>query len=159
MKPKEWMVTWRRERAGGIEIGGRRRSGSLALTTGQSGGLIVKIRMFLLGDGEVEANVRLFHYVPRAGVEQNCVLVELGQQGRTDAHKGDSIFAMSVEGGICETFAIVFSEKSRVFQFDVVDLIPRAAAVQTMPFFTGHLTFPEITQHAHMKKRTHALHL
>lgn len=44
-------------------------------------------RVLFLVDANVVAYVRLFHDVPRPGVQQYGVLVEFGQVGRSDAHQ------------------------------------------------------------------------
>jgi hypothetical protein len=44
--------------------------------------------------------------------------------------------------GVRETFAVVFAKEAALGQQDVVDLIATALAVQPVPLFVGHLTFP-----------------
>lgn len=48
-------------------------------------------RVLLLGDAHVVAGVALLHDVPGAGVQQDGVLVELGQLGGPDAHQRHAV--------------------------------------------------------------------
>lgn len=60
------------------------------------GGLLVgdaEGGVLLFGDAHVVAGVALLHDVPGAGVEEDGVLVELGQLGRSNTDEGDSVSA------------------------------------------------------------------
>ena len=48
---------------------------------------------------------------------------------------------MRMKRCVCKTFPFVFSKKSTIFQFYVVNFISGTSTVQSMPFFFGRLTF------------------
>ena len=99
-------------------------------------------RVLLFCDAQIEANVRLLHDVPRTGIEQDGLFVELGQLGGTDADECDAVLAVRVEAGVGEALAVVLAKEAALGQHNVVDLVARTLAVKRLPFFARHLTLP-----------------
>lgn len=61
---------------------------------------------------------------------------------------------MRVEGGVGEALAVVLSEELAVTQADVVDLVPGATAVRSLPLLGRHLSLPE---NSHVGTFTHPI--
>ncbi len=80
--------------------------------------------MLLLRNGEVEAEVSLPHDVAGAGVEEDRVLVEFWELGGADADETDPELPVGVEGGVGEALPFVLTEKTRVGETNVVNLVP-----------------------------------
>jgi hypothetical protein len=124
-------------------------------------------RVLLFGDAHVVAGVALLHDVPRTRVQQDGVLVELGQLGGTHPHQGHPVPAVNgkrrvslpeadreregrrqiyllsvrVKAGVGEALALVLPEEAAVPEDDVVDLVAGAPPVQPVPLLLRLLSF------------------
>lgn len=79
--------------------------------------------VLLLRDAHVVTGVCLFHYVPRARIQQNGIFVKFRKFRRPDRDKGNSVFPVTVEGCVCEGFSLVLPEKAGVAENYVINLV------------------------------------
>lgn len=52
------------------------------------------------------------------------------------------VLAVGMEAGIGETLALVLAKEAALGEQDVIDFVAGALAVQAVPLFLRHLTFP-----------------